>query len=201
MIRVAVRVQSRARRAELERALADAAAFKLVPVPAAASSSHPAAVTHALDADVILVDEFEWSHRGARKMDPGPAMIVLSEAPDEALVAMALGRGARGVLPYGSERRALHAAISAAAAGLFVSAETREARREHERLEPQTVTPREREVLALLASGLPNRIIGVRLGISEHTVKTYVASILEKLGARTRAEAVAIGQRRGLILL
>src|SRR5262249_904812 len=63
------------------------------------------------------------------------------------------------------------------------------------------LTDRERGVLALLAEGLPNRVIGERLGISENTVKTYVASILEKLDASTRAEAVAIGLRRGLVML
>src|SRR5437762_2697744 len=63
------------------------------------------------------------------------------------------------------------------------------------------LTEREREVLALLAGGLPNRAIGARLGISQQTVKTYVAAILDKLDAATRAEAVAIGLRRGLIML
>ena len=56
-------------------------------------------------------------------------------------------------------------------------------------------------MLALLAGGLPNRAIGARLGISQQTVKTYVAAILDKLDAATRAEAVAIGLRRGLIML
>jgi DNA-binding CsgD family transcriptional regulator len=46
-----------------------------------------------------------------------------------------------------------------------------------------------------------NKIVAARLGISEHTVKTHVASIFQKLGADTRAEAVAIGARSGLILL
>lgn len=65
----------------------------------------------------------------------------------------------------------------------------------------ESLTPREREVLAWLAEGLPNKAIAARLGISEHTVKFHVASIYGKLDASTRAEAVRRGLRRGLIAL
>ena len=65
----------------------------------------------------------------------------------------------------------------------------------------QPLTRREVEVLGFLAEGLANKNIAARLGISEHTVKTHVASILTKLDAFSRAEAVAIGARQGLILL
>jgi DNA-binding NarL/FixJ family response regulator len=65
----------------------------------------------------------------------------------------------------------------------------------------QPLTRREIEVLGMLAEGLANKNIAARLQISEHTVKTHVASILTKLDAFSRAEAVAIGARRGLILL
>jgi DNA-binding NarL/FixJ family response regulator len=63
------------------------------------------------------------------------------------------------------------------------------------------LTPREVEVLRLLADGLANKEIAGRLGISDHTAKFHVAAILGKLHAATRAEAVAIGLRAGLILL
>jgi DNA-binding CsgD family transcriptional regulator len=56
-------------------------------------------------------------------------------------------------------------------------------------------------VLALLAEGQGNKQIAGRLRISEHTVKFHVASVFEKLGAGTRAEAVAIGVRRGVVML
>jgi DNA-binding CsgD family transcriptional regulator len=65
----------------------------------------------------------------------------------------------------------------------------------------EPLTPREREVLRLLASGLGNKEIAAKLKISEHTAKFHVASILGKLGAASRAEAVSIGMRNGLILL
>jgi DNA-binding NarL/FixJ family response regulator len=65
----------------------------------------------------------------------------------------------------------------------------------------EPLTPRESEVLQMLASGLGNKEIASKLAISEHTVKFHVASILGKLGAGTRTEAVSIGIRRGLVLL
>jgi DNA-binding NarL/FixJ family response regulator len=61
------------------------------------------------------------------------------------------------------------------------------------------LTPREVEVLELLAEGLPNKAIGTRLKISDQTVKFHVASIIGKLGASNRTDAVRLAVRRGLI--
>lgn len=63
------------------------------------------------------------------------------------------------------------------------------------------LTARELEVLRMMAEGAANKIIAWKLGISEHTVKFHVASILAKLGAASRTEAVTVGIRRGLVLL
>ncbi len=63
----------------------------------------------------------------------------------------------------------------------------------------ESLTPREREVLDLLADGLSNKEIAARLEISEHTAKFHVASVLAKLGAANRADAVRRGVRRGLV--
>jgi DNA-binding NarL/FixJ family response regulator len=65
----------------------------------------------------------------------------------------------------------------------------------------EALTPREREVLQLMAEGLPNKLIASRLRISQHTVKFHVASILAKLGAASRTEAVTLGARRGYVTL
>ena len=67
--------------------------------------------------------------------------------------------------------------------------------------ETGTLTPREIEVLAMMAEGAANKAIAWKLHISEHTAKFHVASILNKMNAGTRAEAVALGIKRGLILL
>jgi two-component system NarL family response regulator len=68
-----------------------------------------------------------------------------------------------------------------------------------ERLDRMPLTDREIEVLALVSEGLGNREIGKRLNLSEETVKTHIRTILVKLQARSRAHAVALGIRRGLI--
>jgi len=212
MIRVAVVVRSRALRAALERAVSQRASVVVVPLPVGGAAAPMAQ----LDADVALIDLAEWSNAdGPARPSPGAAVIVLVEAPDAALIAATLDAGARGVLPYSASIAELTAAVEAAAAGLVVlpashgpaTAPERRRRRADGRGPDAAggggggLTEREREVLALLAGGLPNRAIGARLGISQQTVKTYVAAILDKLDAATRAEAVAIGLRRGLIML
>ena len=65
----------------------------------------------------------------------------------------------------------------------------------------ESLTPREVEVLELLAEGLPNKAIAARLGISDQTVKFHVAAISGKLGAANRTDAVRLAVRRGLITL
>ncbi len=65
----------------------------------------------------------------------------------------------------------------------------------------ETLTPRETEVLQLMAQGLPNKIIASKLKISLHTAKFHVAQILGKLGATSRTEAVTMGARRGYVIL
>ena len=64
-----------------------------------------------------------------------------------------------------------------------------------------SLTPREIEVLHLLAGGASNKIVAHKLGISDHTVKFHVTSILTKLNAGSRTEAVTLGVRMGLVYL
>jgi DNA-binding NarL/FixJ family response regulator len=65
----------------------------------------------------------------------------------------------------------------------------------------ESLTPREREVLAFLAEGLPNKSIAAALGISDQTVKFHVAAIIGKLGAANRTDAVRRAVRRGLVVI
>ena len=78
------------------------------------------------------------------------------------------------------------------------SASGQSSNRDEEWIE-EALTPREIEVLELLAEGLPNKTIAQRLGISDQTVKFHVASLFGKLGASTRTELVRLAVRRGLI--
>jgi DNA-binding NarL/FixJ family response regulator len=133
-----------------------------------------------------------------------PAVVVL--AADEELAAQALAAGARGALPREAGARRLAAALSAAARGLVTLDESFAGAL----LRPQPpvpvplvepLTPREIEVLQLLAEGLSNKEIGSRLGISESTAKFHVNAILSKLGAQGRTDAVVRAVRMGLVLI
>ena len=69
------------------------------------------------------------------------------------------------------------------------------------RLAEEALSPRELEVLGMMAEGLGNKAIAAALGISGHAVKFHIASVFAKLGAGSRTEAVTIGVRRGLVML
>ena len=125
-------------------------------------------------------------------------VMLLSEQPKTAWLSKVLRAGVRAVLPPDVAAEQLRAALEAAAAGLVVihpseldtvlSATIGPSAPLDELLEP--LTRREREVLQMLAAGLANKEIAARLAISDHTVKFHIASILGKLGASTRTEAV-----------
>jgi DNA-binding NarL/FixJ family response regulator len=114
--------------------------------------------------------------------------------------------GARAVLGRDASSAELEAATVAGVRGLFaLDAAARDevllARFERGELPAEPLTPRELEVLALLAEGLSNRRVASRLGISENTVKFHVNALLEKLDADSRTEAVVRAARLGLVLL
>jgi DNA-binding NarL/FixJ family response regulator len=112
------------------------------------------------------------------------------------------------VLPANATGPQIAAATEAAVAGLVVlhSSEVETllktpAINESADVLPEALTPREIEVLRLLGEGLGNKEIASRLGVSEHTVKSHVASIMGKLGAASRTEAVMLGIRHGIVLI
>jgi len=137
------------------------------------------------------------------------AVVVLSDGSEPGRLAEALRAGVRTILPSDASPDQIVASLEAAAAGLIVlhpaevdamfPAPEAASSPLADLIEP--LTPRESEVLQMLASGLTNKEIANRLAISEHTVKFHVASILGKLGAASRTEAVTLGIRRGLVLL
>lgn len=132
---------------------------------------------------------------------PATRVVIFTAYAGEERVAGALSRGADSYVLKGTSSDELSATVRAVAAGesrmapeiaqMLVSA-LRAPRNER-------LTDREREILQLLAGGLSNRAIGLRLHITERTVKYHVSEILGRLGAENRAQAVAIAQRRGLL--
>jgi DNA-binding NarL/FixJ family response regulator len=130
--------------------------------------------------------------------------IVLTSTPHEAWTARARRDGVRAVLRPDATAEELTAAIAATRAGLLAlhpDAVGAAAPTSAAAVAPMTLTPREHDVLEMMAEGMSNRAIALRLKISRHTVKFHVASVLTKLGARSRTEAVTAGVRQGLIAL
>ena len=142
----------------------------------------------------------------------GVPVILLVENPAR-WISAALPPGVRAVLPRNVTPAEIVGAIEAVAAGLYVfhpadldsipplrSPEPGAAPAVAEPL-LEHLTVREIEVLQLLSEGLGNKEIASRLNISEHTAKFHVASIMGKLGAASRTEAVTLGIRRGLVMI
>lgn len=133
-----------------------------------------------------------------------PALPLVALLPDERLAADAWQAGASGLLLRSAAPDMIAAALAAVHRGLLVVdpdlADAVLALRDPVPT-PVPLTPREQEVLELLAEGLPNKLIADRLHISENTVKYHVAAILGKFDAHSRTEAVMSGARRGLLFL
>jgi NarL family two-component system response regulator YdfI len=122
----------------------------------------------------------------------------------------AFRNGIRAVLPRNISPSGIIAALEAVGVGLTVLPPEgldnllRESTATHRAVSPplvEALTPREIEVLGMMVEGWGNKEISTRLGISEHTVKFHVASIMGKLNASSRTEAVTSGIRHGLIML
>jgi DNA-binding NarL/FixJ family response regulator len=176
-------------------ALADAARWQLVPMPGFEAAA--AYVVHAQDADEAAA----W-HAAL----PPQAPVVWIGAPPQESDGDAVRPPAQALLPADASAEQLRAALAAVLVGLNV----RDPARPWPQARPgslsasaaaqtEPLTSRELEVFELLAKGLSNRDVAGVLGISVHTAKFHVAQILAKVGAATRAEAVALGLRLGLI--
>ena len=158
--------------------------------------------------DAIVWDPGFTRSPGYGELDelPERAAPVIVLVADEADGDDAWRAGARGVLSRGVSRDALIGAIVAAASGLVVfehglAPATPTQPDDAVALDGIALTPRELEVIRLLAEGLPNKLIADRLNISDHTAKFHVNAILSKLGAHSRTEAVTRAARGGLITL
>jgi NarL family two-component system response regulator YdfI len=203
VIRVLLAAASTVRRAGLE------ALVQKAPLLQLAGSLHNALAVAQyaaqLQPDVVLLDlESETRTRAAAF-----PVVALIDEPSADWTAHALRSGVKAILPRDSGMEEILAAIQAAHAGLvLLDADVTQnlaSRIPAPSAQPapalDDLTPREIEVLRMLAEGLGNREMAARLGISDHTVKFHISSILDKLGAATRTEAVTMGIRMGIILL
>jgi DNA-binding NarL/FixJ family response regulator len=166
------------------------------------------------DVDVVVVTSDTLSAFPLESLvtEDGPALalLLLSDDEDDLQAIQNLDGHAWGLLPRDSSQDELLAAIRALSQGLVVlppyllthlSTSTPAPIADSENELIDKLTPRENEVLQLLAQGLANKQIAVELGVSEHTVKFHVTSIYGKLGASNRADVIRLGFEYGLIVL
>jgi DNA-binding NarL/FixJ family response regulator len=206
VIRVMVAATSAVRRGGLEAMVRENSSFKLI--GSAAGLAGLAERVQELQAEVVLVDlpqaDPQFASRAAALQRAGAAVIALIDEPDANWTSRAL-------LARDASREEIHSAIHAASNGMVlldpeIAKDLLAGNRQGGAVEPtletfEELTPREIEVLRMMAEGLGNKEIAARLGISDHTVKFHISSILAKTGASTRTEAVTLGIRMGLILI
>ena len=175
----------------------------------AADGAEVVRLAEALRPDVILLDlempdvDGVAALEGLRDAVSEARAIVFTAYDTDERILRSVRAGARGYLLKGASRQEIFDAVRTVHAGgslLEPGVTTRlldHVREGGEQTEP--LTPRELEVLALISEGLHNSEIAGRLFVTERTVKFHVSSILAKLGADNRTEAVALAARRGLI--
>jgi DNA-binding NarL/FixJ family response regulator len=204
-IRIAVAATSAVRRAGLESIIRSHAEFHLAGSFGAVASLVSFARSTELDVIVIDTDSIR-----DLLLEPtsDAAIVLLTEVTEARSISRLLRNGVRAILSRESDPDDVLSAIYASYDGLVLlstpTAESLAALYGDQPLEVEAelseeITSRETDVLRMLALGLVNKDIAARLGISEHTVKFHISSILDKLGASTRTEAVTLGIRRGLI--
>ncbi|MBJ6999016.1 response regulator [Streptomyces griseofuscus] len=157
--------------------------------------------------DVVLMDlqlgagiDGVETTRRLRATSPAPHVLVLTTYDTDADVTRAVAAGATGYLLKAERAEDLFTAIHAAARGRpALSPPVADRVMSRLRNPRPTLTPRERDILAQLAHGLPNHAIARALFISEATVKTHLRRIYDKLGVDTRAGAVAVAKEQRLL--
>jgi two-component system, NarL family, response regulator YdfI len=204
-IKIAVVATSAVRRAGLENIVRSHAEFQLAGSFGAMAGL--ASFARSSDLDVIVIDA-DSIHDLVLEPTSDAAIVLLTEVSHARSISRLLRSGVRAILSRESDPDDVLSAIHAAYDGLVLlstaTAESLAAVYGDQPLEvedefSEEITSRETDVLRMLAEGLVNKDIAARLRISEHTVKFHISSILDKLGASTRTEAVTLGIRRGLI--
>ncbi len=208
MIRVLIVAAYASVRAGLDSLLAGAADIEVV--GGASGSAEAERLLPDARPDVVLADDLpdDRARLLALLADGGVAPVLLGAARDGFRALADAPLPGWGYLLKEADGAEIAGAVRAAAAGLIVLDRSltpwaaAPAGAEDGAFAPgDALTAREREVLALMARGLPNKQIAARLAISLHTVKFHVASVLAKMGAASRTEAVTLGARRGAVSL
>lgn len=193
-------------RVGLERLLANVEDIEVVGT--AANGADAVELSDQLRPDVVLMDlsmpvlgGIEATARIDAAHDGAISVVVLTSFSDRDQILAALDAGASGYMLKDADPDELIRGIRAAARGeapLAPKAAREVLATRNEQRGGPTLSPREREVLALVAAGLPNKHIARRLAISEKTVKTHLTNIFERLGVTDRYQAAQWAQRHGV---
>lgn len=160
--------------------------------------------------DVVLMDyglpdsDGVAATAAVKSADPSVHVVLLTSSNDEDVLVRAIDAGISGYVTKSKPSSEVMAAVRAAVAGDVLVSPDMVARllprlRTRERPTGYDLTPRELEVLELLAAGASNEVLVSNLGISRNTVRNHVQNLLTKLGAHSRLEAVALATREGLL--
>ena len=153
-----------------------------------------------MDLEMPVLDGIEATSR-IRAADPDVAIVVLTSFSDRERIVRALDAGAAGYLLKDAEPAELARAIQAAARGeapLDPKAASALLSARRSPTPAEALSPREREVLAMVGEGLPNKVIARRLEISEKTVKAHLTSVYRQIGVTDRTQAALWAQRHGI---
>lgn len=175
------------------------AGVRLAGAAAPSSDSLQLAPTHDVCAWDVGVDAVAGLER-LRAVDTHEVPVLALVASDVGAVE-ALAAGARGAIARDSDGPRLAAALRASAQGFLVVEDAWAPTVRARAAAPNPLSPREQDVLRLLAEGHSNKILADRLKISDHTAKFHINSIFAKLDATTRTEAVVRAVRRGWLTL
>jgi len=196
-------------RAGLEALVREDSRFQLVSASNHDRVPHSREATSGIIADVVLAESaFESAARVIASAAGSPIVLITDELSRSDLRRL-LQSGVRAVLGREAAQHEILAALEAVSTGLTALAPEQidlllPSAAENDESEPwlhEALTAREAEVLTMLAEGASNKEIASKLNISEHTAKFHVSSILAKLGASSRTEAVSRGVRQGLIVI
>lgn len=206
MIRVMVADDHGVVREGLSRLLATAEGIEVLPTARDGEQAVAIAAEHR--PDVVLMDLSMPNVNGTEatrrilSANPDVQVVILTSFSDREQILGALGAGAVGYLLKDAEPGELIEGVRAAARGespLDPKA-AREVLTARDAAAPaEDLTAREREVLTLLAEGMPNKRISMRLGISEKTVKAHVTSIFNRIGVSDRTQAALWARDRGIV--
>jgi DNA-binding NarL/FixJ family response regulator len=154
-----------------------------------------------MDLQMPVMDGIDATRAIAGRED-SPSVVVLTSFSDRRRITAAMDSGAAGYLLKDSEPEELLAGIQAAADGAAPLAPRVAATLVAERRDggtPETISDREREVLALVGAGVSNKQIAFRLGISPKTVKSHLSHIFRQIGVNDRLQAALWARRHGLV--